>query len=858
MPPTRWALPAVMALVMHSATGYHVGVMRARACAPRANGPALSAPDESHEWSPVESFLHAAANATARVLDGFGASVERQFPPSADVPQVPVEVPVVVVAVEEILNRQQAQPLDTVATATQVTNGDTNIAVPPLSQQVMNINVPPLSQQRPPEAAPVTPPVTLSAVPSAVPVVPAVPSVVPPPASAPPLERAEIYRVGAAQPAPAAPPIYRVMSAPSQPAPTTRPPPKARAVAPSRPRVFSAPPPMPPTKVQAPIIRASSGAQAPEPPSIYRVETQPAAQPVAQPPAQDWPQAAAEVSAPAEPSQAPITRASVARQQVAAAAAPPPAFEPTVAATAPSAPASKESQNGPVLKVVGIGGGGCSTVARMPYALGSNLGESVQLIMLNTDAQALEHASQTAATAISEAAANAPPSEAGAPPAGQMPPITTIPIGENFLYGQGAGGHANWGRDAAMAAADEILEQIDGADMVFVTAGMGGGTGSGAAPVVAELAKAAGCLTVAVVSSPFGFEGGTRSAVADAGIAELREHVDVLVVVQNERLLSLLPPDLPIQETLFAADEVARQAIVGVASLVASSQLINVDLADVRSVMQDAGLGLISIGRASGEGRAAAAVDAALSSPLLDIKLERVTGCAYTVAGGSALTLHEVHEIGQRIKPLLDDNAQVIFGASIDQTLDDDEIVVTLIATGFASPPAPPPPIFDVFAYRPYATRPLVHMPNTHMCHTPSHSRPTRVLLSFRQATAIAAGDGGGRFAGGRPRTLRELPRGARVGRRGADARRQEHRGRGAGERAGRGDRQGPDEKGPTRATANSRAGHDNTTSGAARCSAGGVSAGCEAADAPAAAGRRVGHLSSHSCSGGDAAGALA
>ena len=490
---------------------------------------------------------------------------------------------------------------------------------------------------------------------------------------------------------------------------------------------------MPPTKVQAPIIRASSGAHAPEPPSIYRVETQPAAQPVAQPPAQDWPQAAAEVSAPAEPSQAPITRASVARQQVAAAAAPPPAFEPTVAATAPSAPASKESQNGPVLKVVGIGGGGCSTVARMPYALGSNLGESVQLIMLNTDAQALDHASQTAATAISEAAANAPPSEAGAPPAGQMPPITTIPIGENFLYGQGAGGHANWGRDAAMAAADEILEQIDGADMVFVTAGMGGGTGSGAAPVVAELAKAAGCLTVAVVSSPFGFEGGTRSAVADAGIAELREHVDVLVVVQNERLLSLLPPDLPIQETLFAADEVARQAIVGVASLVASSQLINVDLADVRSVMQDAGLGLISIGRASGDGRAAAAVDAALSSPLLDIKLERVTGCAYTVAGGSALTLHEVHEIGQRIKPLLDDNAQVIFGASIDQTLDDDEIVVTLIATGFASPPAPPPPIFDVFAYRPYAAR------TARTCHTP-HMPHALALTPDARASLLPAG----------------------------------------------------------------------------------------------------------------------
>ena len=310
-------------------------------------------------------------------------------------------------------------------------------------------------------------------------------------------------------------------------------------------------------------------------------------------------------------------------------------------APAPVPEPQPERRSGPLLKVVGIGGGGCSTVSRLPHALGAHLGEGVELVMVNTDAQALERDAVTAVEAAAAAAASDSDSDDAFSAAAAEAAITSFQMGEAFLYGQGAGGRPAWGADAAEAEADKLRAELEGADMVFLTAGMGGGTGSGAAPVVARIAKEAGCLTVAVVSSPFGFEGGARADVADGAIGALSAEVDVLVVMKNERLLTMLPPGLTVKQALHAADEIARQAIVGVASLVAANQLINVDMADVRSVMENAGPGLISLGRASGNGRANAAVEAALTSPLLDIKLER--GMAPAPARPPLLSLARTH-----------------------------------------------------------------------------------------------------------------------------------------------------------------------------------------------------------------------
>ena len=359
---------------------------------------------------------------------------------------------------------------------------------------------------------------------------------------------------------------------------------------------------------------------------------------------------------------------------------------------------------GPVLKVVGIGGGGCSTVSRLPSALGNLIGESVDLVMLNTDSQALGiHKSEAAQAVEAYAALSGGDASSSRASSRASAAIRTMALGQSALGGKGAGGVAANGAMAAEEAEDAIRQQLDGADLVFLTAGMGGGTGSGGAPIVARAARSTGAVTVALVSKPFEFEGGQRARVAAEAIEELSEHADVLVVVENERLLDLLPEGASVAEALATADDVARQAIIGVATLIGTSQLINVDLADVRSVMRDAGRGLITIGRGSGDA-ASAAVESALSSPLLNIKLERVTGCAYAIGGGPSLTLHEVNQIGQRPPAIYTSDAQVIFGAAIDPTLDGDEIVLTLIATGMRPPPGPPKlpsQMYNVFEYRP-------------------------------------------------------------------------------------------------------------------------------------------------------------
>ena len=364
---------------------------------------------------------------------------------------------------------------------------------------------------------------------------------------------------------------------------------------------------------------------------------------------------------------------------------PPTVASPPQRAAAAAASPSAACHQGPKLKVVGLGGGGCSTVGRSAGLLSSMadvLGGSVDLLMFNTDVQAVDQHRHNLAS---------------------LPGLTfdAMTIGDELLAGRGAGGDPAAGRAAALADEEAIRHHLAGADMVFITAGMGGGTGSGSAPVVARIAQSMGALVVAVVSSPFGFEGGARAATASAAIDALTPHADVLVVVKNERLLTTLPEDVSMVDAFEAADGVARQAIVGVSTLVGTNQLINVDLADVRSVMHRAGRGLISIGTASGEGRAQAAVANALTSPLLDVeKLSDVTGVAYSVLGGAALSLHEVGEIGETIKQVLDDDAQVIFGGGVDPELDPDEIVVTLIATGFEPPPPTPEEIARAAAGR--------------------------------------------------------------------------------------------------------------------------------------------------------------
>ena len=393
------------------------------------------------------------------------------------------------------------------------------------------------------------------------------------------------------------------------------------------------------------------------------------------------------------------------------------------AAAAMAALEQEERQQLAQIKVVGIGGGGSNTVARVPHALSSMLNgvgpagatsasSALHMLIVNTDAQALSTSHAAASEAAAEVVAArsaADASDPAGPGGGSAVSISSLQIGGAALGGLGTGGDASAGRRAAEAAEAQLRSELEGAEMVFLTAGMGGGTGSGAAPVIARIAKEVGALAVAVVSTPFAFEGGSRADVAEAAIAELEAEVDVMVVVRNERLLGLLPPDVPLKQTLEAADEVARQAIVGVASLVSTSQMINVDFADVRSVMAGAGRGLISIGRARGPRRAQEAVRAALTSPLLDVALHEVRGLAYTVCGGAALSLHQVKEIGDELSTILEEDAQVIFGASIDPALPEDEIVVTLIATGFAPPPPPPPPpplpALNLFEY--HAPKPL-------------------------------------------------------------------------------------------------------------------------------------------------------
>jgi cell division protein FtsZ len=304
-----------------------------------------------------------------------------------------------------------------------------------------------------------------------------------------------------------------------------------------------------------------------------------------------------------------------------------------------------------VIKVVGVGGGGTNAVNRMVDA-GM---KGVEFIAVNTDAQALQMTDAD----------------------------VKLQIGAQLTRGLGAGANPDAGLGAANESRDEIKEALKGADMVFVTAGEGGGTGSGAAPVIAEVAKnEINALTVGVVTRPFGFEGSTRSQQAADGIDRLREHVDTLIVIPNEKLLSLVERRTSILDAFREADNVLRQGVQGITDLITIPGLINLDFADVRTIMHEAGSALMGIGEAGGESRASEAAKAAISSPLLEQSVEGATGILLNMTGGADLGLFEVNEAAEIIHSAADSDSNIIFGAVIDEALGD-EVRVTVIATGF-------------------------------------------------------------------------------------------------------------------------------------------------------------------------------
>jgi len=302
------------------------------------------------------------------------------------------------------------------------------------------------------------------------------------------------------------------------------------------------------------------------------------------------------------------------------------------------------------IKVVGLGGGGSNAVTRMVR----DGVDGVDFIAMNTDAQSL---------AITEAP-------------------TRIQLGEKLVRGLGAGGDHHVGQKAAEENRDEIKEVVNGAEMVFITAGMGGGTGTGSASVVAEVAKQSGALTIAVVTKPFGFEGSHRMAVAEDGIKTLMPLVDTLIIIPNDRLFTMCDQKTGVDAAFRLADEVLANGVQAIAQVITVPGMINLDFADVRAIMKDAGPAWMSIGKGSGQNRAVDAAKAALASPLLDVSVSGAKGVLFNVVGGDNLSLFEVNEAAEIIKQAVDPDANIIFGVVRDSRMDKD-IKITLIATGF-------------------------------------------------------------------------------------------------------------------------------------------------------------------------------
>jgi cell division protein FtsZ len=302
------------------------------------------------------------------------------------------------------------------------------------------------------------------------------------------------------------------------------------------------------------------------------------------------------------------------------------------------------------IRVIGIGGGGCNAINRMIDG-GLN---GVEFFAVNTDVQALRN-SRTE---------------------------STVHIGGGETRGLGAGANPTLGREAAEASREDLSMILGEADLVFLTAGMGGGTGTGAAPIIAELARQAGALTIAVVTKPFAFEGRKRMQIAEQGIGELEQKVDTLITIPNERILQVIEKKTPLNEAFSYADEVLRQGIAGISDLITQPGLINLDFADVKTIMTDAGSAMMGIGEGTGEHRAADAAQKAIASPLLETTIEGARGVIFNISGGNDLAMYEVNEAAEMISRAVDPDAQIIFGASIDPSLQG-KVRVTVLAAGF-------------------------------------------------------------------------------------------------------------------------------------------------------------------------------
>ncbi len=308
------------------------------------------------------------------------------------------------------------------------------------------------------------------------------------------------------------------------------------------------------------------------------------------------------------------------------------------------------------IKVIGIGGGGCNAVNRM---IDSGL-KGVDFIVANTDLQVLN--------------------DSLAP--------TKLQLGSDLTDGLGAGANPAIGKEAALESKEDIEEALKGADMVFVTCGMGGGTGTGASPIIAEIAQELGALTVGIVTKPFSFEGKKRMEQAIAGLDELKKHVDTLIVIPNDRLRELIDKSTPMLEAFREVDNVLHRGVQSISDLIAITGLVNLDFADVKAVMKDRGNALIGIGVGSGENRAVEAAKQAVSSPLLETSINGATDAIINVTGGSSLTLFEVEEAAEVIRTAANTDINTIFGAVINENLTD-EVIVTVIATGFEQPSEP-------------------------------------------------------------------------------------------------------------------------------------------------------------------------
>ena len=319
-------------------------------------------------------------------------------------------------------------------------------------------------------------------------------------------------------------------------------------------------------------------------------------------------------------------------------------------------PLRSDSENFALIRVIGVGGGGSNAVNRMIRA--EMMG--VEFISCNTDAQALL--------------------QSDAP--------HKIRIGDKLTRGLGAGGDAAVGARAADEDRDKIAESLEGSDMVFITAGLGGGTGSGAAPIVAEVAKELGALTIGVVTKPFSFEGAKRKLIAEKAAGELRDKVDTLITIPNDRLRDVVQKNTTVLDAFKIVDDVLRQGVQGISDIITTPGLINLDFADVRSIMSDAGSALMGIGRSSGENRALEAAREAIASPLLEVNITGAQGILFNITGSSNLSLFEVTEAAEEIRAAADPEANIIFGTSFNERLGD-EVSITVIATGFDGRPHP-------------------------------------------------------------------------------------------------------------------------------------------------------------------------